>query len=116
MPRTGLLKVIGKPSKTVIFESDRALPAESVRKLAVKVVLCPSVIVEGLAVCRKTIHGVKFKLPELPGVKTAVSHGGALGPVLQPHQFWAALAVPGLMSLFSPVPSVAVPVLPTMRQ
>src|SRR5712692_11757870 len=84
---------MGKPSKTSMLLSAIelvVLPSNSCRKSAVSVLVPPKRMVVGLAVWVRTIHGLSVTVaPDPPSIAT-VSHGEALGPLLQPHQLSAA--------------------------
>jgi hypothetical protein len=66
--------------------------------LASRLVVWFSRIAEGVAAVSTRSQGLKSTvpppLPPKPLSTLAVSHGAALGPVLQPHQLFSALAVP----------------------
>src|SRR6266545_308165 len=105
-PSTALLKVIGTPISASRLLADTAPFAESVRKLAVSVLVPPPLTEPGLAVWVRRSHGSKSTAPETR------SQGAADGPVLQPHQFCSAVAVPDARNRPLPNPLA---VLPAMR-
>ena len=88
---------IGRPISTGMSAGTTVVASDLCRKSAVRALVPFGRTELGLAPSDSTSHGLNARVAPPPPapLRMAVSQGGALGPLLHPHQLFVAVTVPG---------------------